>query len=256
MNLSIIIPAFNEEDRIVPQVSRCLALSPRPEVVVADGGSADGTGPRAAAAGARLVASPLRGRAIQMNAGAAASTGDILLFLHADVALEQPAFDTLLEALRNPLLAGGAFRRRFDSPSRLLLLGCRLADLRGRWLHIFLGDQAIFVRREAFMNLGGFPEIPLFEDLEFSRRLARHGKTALVSGTVVASGRRFERAGPLSQLLRNLLLTALYLAGVDPRRLARHYDPEDDPARRAGHGRSALAAGPEIGSGRPAGGLR
>jgi rSAM/selenodomain-associated transferase 2 len=225
MEISFIIPAVNEAGRIGEQVERCLALSPRPEVIVADGGSCDDTASRAGEAGARVVLSPRRGRAFQMNAGAAAASGDVLVFLHADVKLNCVAYGVLRKALADPGLVGGAFRRRFDSPSRLLRAGCRLADLRGRWLRVFLGDQAIFVRRKVFRALGGFREILLFEDLEFSRRLARHGRTVLLEAVVVASGRRFDRDGILARLATNLYLTALYFAGADPDRLARRYYP-------------------------------
>jgi len=225
LEFSIILPTLNESARIGDQVARCLALSPRPEVIVADGGSTDGTCSRVEACGARLVGPIRRGRAHQMNAGAAASEGDVLVFLHADVKLSQRAYAALLGALRDPDLVGGAFRRRFDSPSRLLDLGCRLADGRGRWLRIYLGDQAIFTRREVFGRLGGFPDILLFEDLEFSRRMARLGKTRLIEEPVYASSRRFDREGNLRRLSRNLWLTTLYCAGADPDRLARCYYP-------------------------------
>jgi GT2 family glycosyltransferase len=176
-----------------------------------------------------------------MNAGAAAASGDVFLFLHADVTLEQPAYETMLDALRDPALAGGAFRRRFDSPSRLLRLGCRLADLRGTRLRIFLGDQAIFVRPEAFRALGGFPKILLFEDLEFSRKLAGQGRTVLLKGVVVASSRRFDRGGNFRQMVRNLGLTALYFAGADPGWLARRYYPALYPSLRSETGGEAPA---------------
>jgi rSAM/selenodomain-associated transferase 2 len=231
---AIIIPTLDEAERITGQVERCLTLRPRPEVIVADGGSRDDTCSRAESSGAKVVISPRRGRAFQMNAGAAAGGGDVLVFLHADVILRQGAFESMLEALNDPALAGGAFRRRFDSPSPLLRLGCRLADLRGRWIRIFLGDQAIFVRRSAFQSVGGYPEILLFEDLEFSRRLSRVGRTVLLREKVVASSRRFRREGVPWQILKNLYLTALYLAGADPSRLARRYDPEHFPSCREG----------------------
>ncbi len=243
MRISFIIPVFDEADRIAGQVGRCLTLSPPPEVIVADGGSGDDTCLRASASGARVIASPRRGRAFQMNAGAAAASGDILLFLHADVTLDPRAYLALRKALEDPALIGGAFRRRFDSPSRLLRAGCVLADLRGRWFRIFLGDQAMFVRRDVFQTLGGFREILLFEDLDFSRRLARRGRTALLEAVVVASSRRFDREGNLARLAGNLRLTALYLAGADPDRLARRYDPEPfappRKGKRAGTGKAA-----------------
>ena len=225
MNFSIIIPTLNEARLIDAQVASCLALKPCPEVIVADGGSVDGTARLAEAAGARLVASLPRGRAPQMNAGAAVSRGDLLIFLHADVVFPQAAYEALGRALREPMLVGGAFRRRFDSPSRLLDFGCRLADFRGRWFHLYLGDQTIFVRRKAFEALGCFPEILLFEDLAFSRRLARLGRTRLIEEPVVVSSRRFDREGNLRRLAGNFQLEVLYALGADPNRLALRYYP-------------------------------
>jgi rSAM/selenodomain-associated transferase 2 len=225
MDCSIIIPVIDESAIIASRVEACRALRPRPEVIVADGGSADATRELAEAAGARVVLSPRRGRAFQMNAGAAASGGDLLIFLHTDVDLSQAAYDAMRESLRDPALIGGAFRRRFDSASRLLALGCRLADLRGRWLHLYLGDQAIFARRATFEALRGFPEILLFEDLAFSRNLARLGRTRLIDAVVMASGRRFAREGTLRRLGGNCWLALLYLLGNDPNRLALRYYP-------------------------------
>jgi rSAM/selenodomain-associated transferase 2 len=226
LKISIIIPTLNEADRIGPQVGRCLALSPPPEVLVADGGSSDATLARARAAGARVLLASRRGRAVQMNEGAAAAGGDVFLFLHADVLFPPAAHRALLSAVEERRLWGGAFRRRFDSPSPLLAIGSRLADLRGRIWRLYLGDQAIFVRREAFTRLGGFPMIPLFEDLAFSRAMSRQGPTRLVPETVVASARRFEREGNLRRLLRNVGLTLRYFLGSDPERLARRYYPD------------------------------
>jgi rSAM/selenodomain-associated transferase 2 len=225
MKYSIIIPTLNESRLIAEQVAACLALKPCPEVIVADGGSADGTPKAAQAAGARLVASLRRGRGPQMNAGAAVSRGDLLIFLHADVVLPQTAYEALGWALRDPTLLGGAFRRHFDSPSLLLDFGCRLADLRGRWFHRYLGDQTIFVRQKAFEAVGRFPEFLLFEDLAFSRKLARLGRTRLIDAPVVVSSRRFDREGNLRRLAGNFQLEVLYSLGADPNDLALRYYP-------------------------------
>ena len=234
--VSIIIPTVNEAELLTDQIRRCLALTPTPEVIVADAGSQDGTPGLADAAGARLVVCPQRGRAAQMNAGAAAASGSTLLFLHADVVLPQPAFAAMLAALEGDVVVGGAFRRRFDDPSRVLALGCRLADIRGKAFGLFFGDQSIFVRRETFRTVGGFPEIPLFEDFALSRLLRRTGATYLVRETVIASGRRFRREGSVRRLARNAYLTCLYFAGVDPQRLAQRYYPQYFPfPQGAGH---------------------
>lgn len=225
MKISIVIPALNEAERIAGQVEACLGLDPQPEVIVADGESSDGTVSKALRAGARVVSCIRRGRAAQMNEAARITQGDVLIFLHADVRIAQRAYEALMRSMQDPDLLGGAFRRRFEPGSFLLDLGCRLAEYRGKWLRIYLGDQAIFVRREAFRKIGGFPEILLFEDVEISRRLARIGKTRLLKESVVASGRRFDRDGNLRGLSRNLWLTGRYLLGADPDRLARHYYP-------------------------------
>jgi rSAM/selenodomain-associated transferase 2 len=223
--VSIIIPTVDEASVLSGQIRRCRALQPQPEVIVADAGSQDGTPELAELEGARVIACPQRGRALQMNAGAAAANGDVLLFLHADVELAQRAFAAMRAALGNPAIVGGAFRRRFDDPSRVLALGCRLADLRGHAFGLFFGDQSIFVRRETFRRVGGFPEILLFEDFALSRLLRRAGTTRLVPETIIASGRRFRREGSFRRLARNAYLTCLYFAGADPGQLARRYYP-------------------------------
>jgi rSAM/selenodomain-associated transferase 2 len=244
MIVSIVIPTFNEAEAIPSQVLRCLALDPRPEVIVVDGASEDGTLARARHAGATTLAAPIRGRAHQMNAGAAIATGDILVFLHADVALPQKAYSEMRHILLRPSVIGGAFCRRFDHPSWLLRVDCRLADLRGRALGIFLGDQTMFIRSDVFRQLGGFPEIRLFEDLALSRKMAAYGATRVVSAPVIASGRRFRREGNLRRLVRDLHLIVQYFAGVDPEVLARRYYPgyfdsqEPPPGGAAAAGRS------------------
>ncbi len=240
LKLSIVIPTLDEADGIERQVARCRGLAPAPEVIVADGGSRDGTPRLAEAAGARVILAPRRGRGAQMNAGVGESTGDVLLFLHADVTLPQTAWAALLGTLEDPAVVGGAFRRRFDHPSRLLALGCRLADARGRWLHAYLGDQAQFARRSAFEAAGGFPETLLFEDVILSRRLRRLGRTRLVPCEVVAAPRRFERDGVTKRMARDFWLLTLHALGADPDRLARRYDPR--PAREADPGREGGSA--------------
>ena len=225
MEFSIIIPTIDEARLVGPRVAACLDLRPMPEVVVADGGSSDDTCAQATGAGARVVVAPRRGRGPQMNAGATEARGDVLVFLHADVALPQAAWSALVEALGDQGVTGGAFSRRFDSPSRLLNLGSRLADIRGRWLRVYLGDQAIFARREAFVKAGGFPDALLFEDVEFSRRLRRQGRTVLIREPVLASSRRFDEEGNARRLCRNMHLILLYQLGADPNRLARRYYP-------------------------------
>lgn len=227
MRISVVMPVLNEARRIQRQLQRLLELRGVYEVVVVDGGSIDGTPALVhECAAARLVCAQ-RGRARQMNAGAHLACGDVLLFLHADVALP-PAFAEWVEwVLRNPHNVAGAFRTwTVDDtggvPQRRWL---HLADLRSRYSRLPYGDQALFVRATTFRAIGGFPHQPLMEDIEFSRALARLGRIRTVPACVQVSGRRFVRA-PVRTALAMNLFPSLYRVGVPPRCLARLYgDP-------------------------------
>lgn len=222
--ISVIVPVFNEEARIAAQLVALRALAGLHEIIVADGGSTDRTCQLVAAAGwARLVSAP-QGRAAQMNAGARVASGDVLLFLHADVTLPDDAVSLILGALSNPSLVAGAFRTHTvaEGPPRWVARWLRLADLRSRYTGLPYGDQALFVRREVFQRLGGFPAQPLFEDLEISRRLRKIGRICTVPASVRVSGRRF-MARPFYYAILMNLLPALYRIGVPPARLARAY---------------------------------
>ncbi len=179
------------------------------------------------ATGTRLLVAA-RGRATQMNAGAAAATGDVLLFLHADVELPKEASQGVADALRDPRVVAGAFRTwTVPDGTRRPWLGplLHLADLRSRYARVPYGDQAIFVRAEAFRAVGGFPEQPLMEDLEIGRRLRRIGRVRTAPSSVRVSGRRFQ-AHPLTYFIVMNVFPLLYRLGVTPRTLARLYgDP-------------------------------
>ena len=150
------------------------------------------------------------------NAGARVARADVLLFLHADTQLAPGAVGAICERMRDPRLFGGAFVRRYDSRSRLLVLTCQLAALRNRLWGWHLGDQAMFVRASVFRELGGFAEIEIFEDLDFSRRLGSYGRIVTLGPPVISSGRRFAERGPLRTTLHDLLLTCDYLLhGID-----------------------------------------
>jgi glycosyltransferase involved in cell wall biosynthesis len=190
---------------------------------VADGGSTDAT--RAAAAGAALFLEAPRGRARQMNAGAARARGDVLLFLHADVDLPKEASQRVADALRDPRVVAGAFRTwTVPDGERRAWLGplLHLADLRSRYARVPYGDQAIFVRADAFRAVGGFPEQPLMEDVEIGRRIRRIGRVRIVRASVRVSGRRFQ-AHPLTYFIVMNVFPLLYRLGVAPRTLARLY---------------------------------
>jgi len=221
LQVSIVIPTLDEAPRIAAAVERAWATGPR-EVIVADGGSRDGTADIAAAGGAAVISSP-RGRAAQQNRGAAAAAGNVLLFLHADCRLAPHGLDQALRALADERFVGGAFWQRIDAEGaayRLLERGnaWRVA----RW-KLPYGDQGIFVRREIFERLGGFPSVPLMEDLRFSRALRRLGRLALLPGPLHVSARRWQRHGVLRQTMRNWTLLAAERLGVSPDRLAARY---------------------------------
>jgi rSAM/selenodomain-associated transferase 2 len=218
--LSVLIPAFREATQIADAVTQARLVAD--EVVVADGGSDDGTVELARGAGATVVMSP-KGRGPQLDAAARASTGEALLFLHADARLPPQARGCVQRALAEPAIVGGNFHLRFVPHSGWAQLFSGANHLRRRLFCIYYGDSAIFVRRRVYDALGGFRALPILEDYEFVRRLERHGKTAYVREvSVTASARRFQRA-PVRTLAAWTMLQALYSAGVSAERLAAHY---------------------------------
>jgi rSAM/selenodomain-associated transferase 2 len=226
--ISVIIPALDEEASIARAIRSCREAGPC-EVVVVDGGSRDRTvGIARGEADAVIAAS--RGRAVQMNAGAAVARGEVLLFLHADTLLPVGSVTSVLLALQDPAVIGGAFRVRLAaSPGTgryvraTLGITGRMIGARAGVTRAFTGDQAIFVRAEAFRSLGGYPEIPLMEDVELSRRMRRSGKTVLLPLRVETSGRRWESWGPLRTILFMWRVRTGYLLGWSPSRCADAY---------------------------------
>lgn len=221
--LSIIIPCLNEADRIASTLAALEPLRQRgAEVIVVDGASEDGTALRAAPL-ADLVITAGRGRASQMNAGAARAGGEILLFLHADTQLPEAADALIIEGLKRMRRSWGRFDVRIDGRHPLLRAVERLMNARSRLTGIATGDQAIFVTRALFTAIGGFPEMPLMEDVELSRRLKRFGAPLCLHHHIVTSGRRWEKRGVLRTILLMWGLRLAYWLGVDPRRLAVRY---------------------------------
>lgn len=218
--LSVVIPALNEAVRIEDTIGRLRA--PGIEIIVADGGSRDGTADLAERAGARVV-STTPGRALQQNRGAGAATGRVLLFLHADTRLPDDFGAQLFEVLLDPTVALGAFRFATDWPHPAMGWIERAANWRAARLGMPYGDQAFFMRRELFDRAGGFPPTAIAEDLFLARRMARLGRIALAPGTAVTSARRWRQRGIFRTTLINYLVAGGCRLGVDPSRLAELY---------------------------------
>jgi rSAM/selenodomain-associated transferase 2 len=221
MRISVILPILNEEKIIAGTLATVRPLGPH-ELIVVDGGSSDRTGEICAEFGATVLTSP-RGRALQMNHGARSATGEVLLFLHADTRLPASAFDDIGSALKDPRVAGGRFDIKLDGDGLLLRIVGSLISLRSRISRVATGDQAIFVRRSIFEQIGGYSEIPLMEDIAFSRALKRAGRVACLKSRVITSARRWEREGVWRTIVKMWMLKSLYLFGVSPLRLKRFY---------------------------------
>jgi len=221
--ISVIIPALNEA-ALIAQVLQALAPSRQRgvEVIVVDGGSSDGT-PALAAPLADQVLHATKGRARQMNAGARAAQGAVLWFLHADTMPPSDADGLILAALAQEGRAWGFFDVRLSGSGAMLRMVAYLMNRRSRLAGIATGDQGIFVRREVFERVGGFPEIPLMEDIALSRALKRHSRPAHVAQGLVTSSRRWERRGVWRTIFLMWRLRAAYYFGADPRKLAELY---------------------------------
>ncbi len=219
MRLTIVIPTLDEEHELSLCLPRALAIAD--EVVVSDGGSSDATVAVAESLGARVVnGSP--GRGAQLNRGAAASSGEILLFLHADTHLPDGAAGLIRQSISGRAIGGG-FLVRFEPSRGLLRFAHRMTTLRTRLTGWPLGDQAQFARRDAFDAIGGYQQWPILEDIDFIRRLRRRGPTVIIDRPVTTSARRFQHQGVLRTSSTNYLIWILYFAGVSPLKLARLY---------------------------------
>jgi len=223
--LSIIVPTLNEAGGIAAVLGRLAPFRSEAEVIVVDGGSEDGTAEVARPIADRVMVSP-RGRARQMNAGARAASGDVLLFLHADTALPDEALRLIALGLASTGRAWGRFDVTIAGTDPLLAAVSTLMNLRSRWSGIATGDQAIFMRREAFESVDGFPEIPLMEDVEISQRLKTISKPLCIRSRAVTSARRWERDGVIRTITLMWRLRFAYAMGVSPERLARRYGVE------------------------------
>jgi rSAM/selenodomain-associated transferase 2 len=221
-SVSIVMPTLNEAARITNALTGLSRDFPAAELIVADGGSTDGTAELAAASSAKVIECE-PGRGGQLNAGAKAADGEVLWFVHADTAIEPGALGQILTALDDPAVVGGGLSLRFDRDGVALRLLARASNRRARHLGQIFGDQAMFVRRGVFDTLGGFPDIPLMEDFEFSRRLYRTGRLVIVKATSTASARRFEAHGTWPMIAFMQVIKLRYLLGESPESLRRRY---------------------------------
>ena len=223
LRISVVVPSWRDAEnleQLLPELARRERIA---EVIVVDA-SGDGKAEAlAVSSGATFIVSPAPNRGEQMNLGAAAATGDVLVFLHSDTNLEEAHLAAIEAAMADPLVIGGAFFRKFDGRHpRLMWLEsvARFLSSHGGTLY---GDQSIFVRRDVFMKLGGFAKIPLMEDVEFSRRLRGAGKVAVLDPPVQSSARRHLRKGAWRTSIQNGLFIVLYNLGVSPHTLHRWY---------------------------------
>jgi rSAM/selenodomain-associated transferase 2 len=220
--LSVVVPMLNEEESIAATLDALRAAAPQSEIIVVDGGSADRSRDIARGRCDLLIESP-RGRAIQMNRGAAAAHGAVLAFVHADTIVPSSFAADIEAAMRDSGVAGGRFDVALDDPALPYRVIGWLISFRSRLSRTGTGDQAIFVRRDIFERLGGFPDIEICEDLDFARRLKRAGAVACLHARVITSARRWRRAGLLRTVVRMWAIRLSYLAGVPPARLRRWY---------------------------------
>lgn len=224
-DISTIIPVFHEEGLINEAVDALykLAFHGRLEIIVVDGDPEENTLKAIEDHRVARVRSD-KGRGKQMNTGALVANGEILLFLHADTKLPPDGLNRICSVMRDEGCAGGSFDLGIDSDKRCFRLIERVACLRSRLTRMPYGDQGIFLRRDYFLGLGGFRELPLMEDVHLMRRVRRSGgKIHIMRDKVKTSARRWEKEGVFYCTLRNWILTLLYLLGVSPERLARFY---------------------------------
>ncbi|HSQ52777.1 MAG TPA: TIGR04283 family arsenosugar biosynthesis glycosyltransferase [Nitrospiraceae bacterium] len=230
--ISVIIPTLNEERTIAATLAHTASLG-FAELIVVDGGSTDETPALLESYRLKTQSSALSpvhwvtaspGRARQMNEGAKASHGEILLFLHADTQLPRDANTVINRALADRRMVGGRFDVRFDRPSMWGTIISKTMNWRSRLSGLAIGDQALFVRRPIFEQMGGFADMPLMEDIEFSGRLKQAGATAALTATVTTSFRRWEQHGPLRTILLMWTLRFLYWIGISPSHLVKWYN--------------------------------
>ena len=229
LSVSVIVPTLNEEEEISSFLEYISSLEPELQIVVADGGSSDGT-VEIATPLASVISAP-RGRGAQMNAGAREASGDVLWFLHADTRPDAGSLQAMRGVLENPEVVGGAFEYNLDHPGRFFRVTENVSNRKNQACRLFFGDMGIFVRRTTFERMGGFREYPLMEDMDLCKRLKEQGKIEIIPLRINTSVRRWLDEGILKNLVRNWVLQLLWKLGVSPHTLARWYSFGGDQGR-------------------------
>lgn len=218
--MSVVIPTLNEAAYIESTLARLQTQSPPVETLVVDGHSTDETRNRAREAGADVLTAP-RGRATQLNRGAEAAEGEILFFLHADTLVPPKILTVIRRTLSTAECTAGTFRLQFDRSTPLLQFYAWCTQW--PWIRLCFGDRGLFVERRIFEQVGGYPDWPLFEDLELAARLDEQGGFSFLDTAVTTSARRFRQNGQLRQQLHNAYLWLHYMLGTDPERIEHLY---------------------------------
>jgi rSAM/selenodomain-associated transferase 2 len=222
--ISIIIPVFNEAKIIQTTLLKLIKNSVNVEIIVVDGGSNDRTVEIVKELKIKLISSQRSGRANQMNLGASVANGDVLLFLHADTNLPANYQEIIKEILSQPKVVAGAFELKIDDEQKSLRLVEIMVNWRSRFFSLPYGDQAIFLNKSIFQELGGFANLPIMEDFELIQRLKHLGKIKIASAAVITSSRRWQKLGVFKTTLINQLIIISYYLGIPPTKLRQLYN--------------------------------
>ncbi|RAK08630.1 rSAM/selenodomain-associated transferase 2 [Halanaerobium saccharolyticum] len=224
VQLSVVIPTLNEEKNIADLIDYLKNEKVKTEIIISDADSSDQTREIAASRGAKVVNSRQGNRGLQLNKGAEIASAPLILFLHADSTLENSALNSLVKKMkRKPDKIGGCFSLKIESEHPLLKFISWSSNLRARYLNLIFGDQGMFIKKEIFKKLGGFPEIELMEDWEFSRKMAEAGELLFLDKKIYTSARRWEEYGVLKTILLMHKIKFLHMLGYSPQKLKKIY---------------------------------
>ncbi|MDA0839063.1 MAG: TIGR04283 family arsenosugar biosynthesis glycosyltransferase [Planctomycetota bacterium] len=219
--ISVVIPILNEEEILETTLKALIECIEGHELIIVDGGSTDDSFKIAEKYALAIKSST--GRGLQMNCGVEAAQGEVILFLHADCRIEEGSLAAIESAMSDPGIVGGCFEQRIDAEGWKFRLIEFMIQIRALHRSCIYGDQGLFIRRSTFEEIGGFPNVPLMEDVVLSKRLRKAGKTCLVRKTIVCSARRWQRLGTARTTITNWYLRVLHSLGVSPHRLAKIY---------------------------------